>query len=152
MSAPPAATSTSGHVSASEKGSPSSRKVSRIATTRQPTPDPTSSAARRLRALRRCSAATAGAAAAARSAGSSHHASRYATRPRPLASVVAPKTMRSSRGSMSRRRPIPSQTPAIIPRSGSRRSARHGAAAPGGLEGLAATSGIGIVILVGSGR
>ena len=75
ISAPPAATSTSGQVSASENGSPSSRNVSRIETTRQPTPMPTSSAARRLRELR-CSAAAAAAAGWAPSTGSSHQASR----------------------------------------------------------------------------
>ena len=70
MSAPPAATSTNGHVSASENGSPTSRKVSSSATTRQPVPSATSSAARRLRLVRSASADT-GAASLSPSAGTS---------------------------------------------------------------------------------
>jgi hypothetical protein len=45
-SAPPAATSTSGQVTTSENGSPSSRNASSSATSRKPTPAATSSAAR----------------------------------------------------------------------------------------------------------
>ena len=75
MSAPPAATSTNGHVSASENGSCSSRIVSSSETTRKPTPSAISTAARRLRAVRCAAAASAASADASPSAGTSIQAS-----------------------------------------------------------------------------